>query len=554
LKHESSIQMEDFSTALEDLEQIDPDDLEEMDLNWEMAMLTIRARRAPKNQENRGREYGRKTMPVENPTENALIAQDGIGVFDWSYQAEEEHPTNFELMSLTTLGSSSNSDSEGVCSTIEPKVVKKNNFSPPIIKDWIFDDEDKVEFEPKKEYKEKGVIDSGCSRHMTRNKSYLNKYGDYDGGFVSFGDGKGRISGKGPKDSVVDPGKRGTEVDASQFKMMIAKDRRCFMDIFVVKIDKTVYKEWEDRMKRVATTAKVQKVNNQELIQALVDKKKIIITEESIIHDLKFDDVEDDNRYHSATEFIPSSSFSTKALQNEEEKIAQAKEIAKLKKRIKKLEKRRKSRLVGLKRLKKVDIDQDAEIALVDEVQGRMHDAEMFRVDELEGNEVATPTTATTDDVDDELTLAKTLIAIKAAKLKVISTAITTPRAKGIVFHEQYFAAKRVEEIRNKPPTKAQQRILMCTYMRNMEGFKQKDFKGKSFNDIKKIFDKVYKTVNTFVDMATKNVEESLKKTELEGSSKRVGQELEQESAKKQKLTEQEQDKVAVDDTAELKR
>ncbi|GJR10309.1 putative ribonuclease H-like domain-containing protein [Tanacetum coccineum] len=48
-----------------------------------------------------------------------------------------------------------------------------------------------------KEYKEKGVIDSGCSRHMTGNKCYLTEYKDYDGGFVSFGDGKGRISGKG---------------------------------------------------------------------------------------------------------------------------------------------------------------------------------------------------------------------------------------------------------------------------------------------------------------------------------------------------------------------
>ncbi|GKB00120.1 putative ribonuclease H-like domain-containing protein [Tanacetum coccineum] len=48
-----------------------------------------------------------------------------------------------------------------------------------------------------KEYKEKGVIDSGCSRHMTRNKCYLTEYEDYDGGFVSFGDGKGRISRKG---------------------------------------------------------------------------------------------------------------------------------------------------------------------------------------------------------------------------------------------------------------------------------------------------------------------------------------------------------------------
>ncbi|GJR39947.1 putative ribonuclease H-like domain-containing protein [Tanacetum coccineum] len=48
-----------------------------------------------------------------------------------------------------------------------------------------------------KEYKEKGVIDSGCSRHMTGNKYYLDEYKDYDGGFVSFGDGKGSISGKG---------------------------------------------------------------------------------------------------------------------------------------------------------------------------------------------------------------------------------------------------------------------------------------------------------------------------------------------------------------------
>ncbi|GJX94727.1 hypothetical protein Tco_0349313 [Tanacetum coccineum] len=44
-----------------------------------------------------------------------------------------------------------------------------------------------------KEYKEKGVFDSGCSRHMTGNKCYLTKYEDYNGGFVSFGDGKGRI-------------------------------------------------------------------------------------------------------------------------------------------------------------------------------------------------------------------------------------------------------------------------------------------------------------------------------------------------------------------------
>nr|GEZ12360.1 hypothetical protein [Tanacetum cinerariifolium] len=60
--------------------------------------------KAPKNQENRGREYGRQAVLVENPTENALIAQDGIGGYDWSYQDEEEHPTNFVLMALTSSG------------------------------------------------------------------------------------------------------------------------------------------------------------------------------------------------------------------------------------------------------------------------------------------------------------------------------------------------------------------------------------------------------------------------------------------------------------------
>ncbi|GKC08234.1 ribonuclease H-like domain-containing protein, partial [Tanacetum coccineum] len=47
-----------------------------------------------------------------------------------------------------------------------------------------------------KEYKEKAVIDSGCSKHMIGNNCYLDEYEDYDGGFISFGDGKGRISRK----------------------------------------------------------------------------------------------------------------------------------------------------------------------------------------------------------------------------------------------------------------------------------------------------------------------------------------------------------------------
>nr|GEV63798.1 ribonuclease H-like domain-containing protein [Tanacetum cinerariifolium] len=39
--------------------------------------------------------------------------------------------------------------------------------------------------------------DSGCSRHMTGNISYLSDYEPYDGGYVSFGQGDGKITGKG---------------------------------------------------------------------------------------------------------------------------------------------------------------------------------------------------------------------------------------------------------------------------------------------------------------------------------------------------------------------
>ncbi|GJY97407.1 hypothetical protein Tco_0514317 [Tanacetum coccineum] len=111
--------------------------------------------------------------------------------------------------------------------TPKPKTVRKNSFRPPVIEDWNSDDivrsgkinttgasvnmlsdqlillaqtnvnhhrqysnASKKGNSQQKEYKEKGVIDSGCSRHMTKNKCYLTEYEDYDGGFVSFRDGK----------------------------------------------------------------------------------------------------------------------------------------------------------------------------------------------------------------------------------------------------------------------------------------------------------------------------------------------------------------------------
>ncbi|GJY92756.1 retrovirus-related pol polyprotein from transposon TNT 1-94 [Tanacetum coccineum] len=50
---------------------------------------------------------------------------------------------------------------------------------------------------PHRYLKNKGIIDSGCSRHMTGNKAYLADFQDFNGGPVAFGGSKGYITGKG---------------------------------------------------------------------------------------------------------------------------------------------------------------------------------------------------------------------------------------------------------------------------------------------------------------------------------------------------------------------
>ncbi|GJY77477.1 putative ribonuclease H-like domain-containing protein [Tanacetum coccineum] len=66
---------------------------------------------------------------------------------------------------------------------------------------WVWRPKHKVldHGNPQQDLKNKGVIESGCSRHMTRNKSYLTDYEEIDGGFVAFGYNSkgGKITRKG---------------------------------------------------------------------------------------------------------------------------------------------------------------------------------------------------------------------------------------------------------------------------------------------------------------------------------------------------------------------
>ncbi|GKA94319.1 hypothetical protein Tco_0816357 [Tanacetum coccineum] len=140
-------------------------------------------------------------------------------------------------------------------------------------------------------------------------------------------------------------------------------------------------------------------------------------------------------------------SLSQRVLDLEKTKTSQAAEITELKERVKKLERKKKSKTPGMKRLFKIsrsaqvvssedeglgdqedaskqgrkiaDIDTDVEVTLIDETQGRNDDNLMFDTCVLDEQEVEVEKVLSTD----ELTLALTLIEIKAAK----------PKARGVI-------------------------------------------------------------------------------------------------------------------------
>ncbi|GJX40004.1 putative ribonuclease H-like domain-containing protein, partial [Tanacetum coccineum] len=255
-------------------------------------------------------------------------------------------------------------------------------------------------------------------------------------------------------------------------------------------------------------TAKAKIINRKRHIQALVDKKKVIITEKSVRSDLMegkgfsgritplfqtmmvqaLEDMGEDSaaptdshstpiitqpssskpqkkkskrkqrKDNGPTEPIPNEATNEEPISTpscdppQSAKTAQVKEIASLKKRVKQLEKRKNSRTSGLKSLRKedaskqgrkiADLDADAEevVAEKEVAEKEVSAADLVTTD----GEVVTTSNATT--TVDELTLAETLIEIKEAKPKVVTTSATTittlvastrPKAKGIVFHDQ---------------------------------------------------------------------------------------------------------------------
>nr|GEX87609.1 hypothetical protein [Tanacetum cinerariifolium] len=256
--------------------------------------------------------------------------------------------------------------------------------------------------------------------------------------------------------------------------------------------------------------------------------------------------------------------LSKKVAELEQDKQTQALEILKLKKRVKKLENKKRSKSSGFKRLRKVEgkieaIDADEDITLVDmETQKEVAamDAEpRGRIDQenlnaaSKGVNVTEPTVF--DDEEVTMTMAQTLIKMKAEKAKLLDEKIAQKLhyeevqkaaardkqekddlERAQVLQKQYddkkenidwnAIAEQIQErhidnirkyqsLKKKPVSIAQARKNMIFYLKNMAGYKMEHFRGMTYDKVRPIFKREYKKVQTLFK-PDKDVKEPKKK------------------------------------------
>nr|GEW88032.1 hypothetical protein [Tanacetum cinerariifolium] len=110
----------------EDLEQIHPDDMEEIDLRWQC--------KAPRNQDNKKKGSSRMSVPVETSTSRDLVSCDGLSGYDWSDQAKEG--PNYTLKAFASSSCDSKVFNDSTCSKscLETVILLKSQ-NDQLIKD-----------------------------------------------------------------------------------------------------------------------------------------------------------------------------------------------------------------------------------------------------------------------------------------------------------------------------------------------------------------------------------------------------------------------------------
>nr|GEV94068.1 hypothetical protein [Tanacetum cinerariifolium] len=210
---------------------IDANDLEEMDLKWQMDMLTMRARRFLKKtgrnvgangsktigfdktkvecynyhkrghftkecrapRENKNIEPVKRNVIVQTTDANALVAQDGFGSPPYTGNFMPPKPDlmladmDEYVVSETITSVPAVATNEAKTSESKPKPASELILKIGYLTVRMRETETKYKQRKPSFPKEKRGIESGCSRHMTGNMSYLSEYEEIDGGYVAFG-------------------------------------------------------------------------------------------------------------------------------------------------------------------------------------------------------------------------------------------------------------------------------------------------------------------------------------------------------------------------------
>nr|GEV61077.1 hypothetical protein [Tanacetum cinerariifolium] len=137
------------------------------------------------NDDSKARDNGRR--PVFHDDSKALVTINGEDI-DWAGHVEED-TQNFAMMAYSSSNSGSDNETSADESNSKPvpkpvvnesKVVSEPKAvcepkvwtDAPIIEEYESDCDD----DPHKALKDKGIVNSGCSRHMTGNKAHLADY------------------------------------------------------------------------------------------------------------------------------------------------------------------------------------------------------------------------------------------------------------------------------------------------------------------------------------------------------------------------------------------
>nr|GEU65440.1 putative ribonuclease H-like domain-containing protein [Tanacetum cinerariifolium] len=364
-----------------------------------------------------------------------------------------------------------------------------------------------------------------CSRHMTRNMSYLSEYEEIDGRYVTFGrDPKGgKITGKGKISTD-----RKSTIGGYEFRESRLISWQCKKQTVVA--NSTTEAEY---VAASSCCGHVLWIQNQMLdYRYNFMNTKIFIDNESTICIVK-------NPFHSKTKHIEIGHHFIRD-SNEKKLIQMIKihtdhNVADL--LTKAFDVDRFQYLIARKLTTVVDVNAD---------EGLLDDEEVVAEKEVStadlvttGGEVVTTAgvevsaTATTPTISmDDITLAKALAALKSAKpmlaerLQVEEQGELTTEERSKLFVElmnerkKHFARLRAEEKRRNPPTKAQKRKKMCNYLKNMAGFTHNQLKNKSFEEVQKAFDNTMSWTNSFVPIEIDKAAGT--ETRAEGSSKRA--------------------------------